>query len=645
MPKTTTFGQNKINMSLRFLLTLLLLNCLTISAQDSYNALSIPKELTENANAVIRLEKIEIAIKKRDAMTVKTYRAVTILNEKGLKFMEAGESFSKTQSINAIEAWIYNANGELVKKLKKKDFKEHSLSEGTTITDDKVLTLDYTPVQYPFTLVYTSEIETSNTAFLPQWSPLEDTFLSTVKADISITCAPELGFKYKDYNFDGIILNKQQNGNTLSLSAENIPAMRREDYSPSLYKIKPYVLFGLEKFHLEGVDGEASSWQALGLWMYTNLITGTDEIPAETQSKIKALVGNETDPLKKAKIVYKYVQGKTRYISIQLGIGGWKPMLAKDVDRLGYGDCKALSNYVRALLKVVGVDSYYAVVYAGSSRRSLSQDFVSMQGNHAILAIPHNGSYVWLECTSQVAPFGFQGDFTDNRMVMLVKPEGGEMVRTHIYNSKDNSQSSTGAYSIAESGAINGEVHIASRGLQYDNRYYYETKSPDELDKWYKNRFSNINNLKLSKKTIVNDSDNQQLNEDVFLEAESYCNKSGGRIMFAVNAFNQTGNVPQRYRNRKMPFEISMGFYDVDEITINLPAGFTIEAKPENMAIADKFGEYKAEYEIISPTQMRYKRSLLLNDGSYASGEYENYRLFMEKVARNDTAKVVLVKN
>ena len=115
--------------------------------------------------------------------------------------------------------------------------------------------------------------------------------------------------------------------------------------------------------------------------------------------------------------------------------------------------------------------------------------------------------------------------------------------------------------------------------------------------------------------------------------------------MFAVNAFNQTGNVPQRYRNRKMPFEISMGFYDVDEITINLPAGFTIEAKPENMAIADKFGEYKAEYEIISPTQMRYKRSLLLNDGSYASGEYENYRLFMEKVARNDTAKVVLVKN
>ena len=58
---------------------------------------------------------------------------------------------------------------------------------------------------------------------------------------------------------------------------------------------------------------------------------------------------NETDPIEKAKIVYKYMQEKTRYISVQVGIGGFKPMLAKDVDRLGYGDCKALSNYTKAL--------------------------------------------------------------------------------------------------------------------------------------------------------------------------------------------------------------------------------------------------------------------------------------------------------
>lgn len=644
MPKNFIFGANLFNMNLRFLLSLFVLNCFTISAQDDYSSLAIPKELTENSNAVIRLEQVDITIPKRDKMVVKTKRVVTILNEYGMRYFDAAESFSESTSINEIEAYIYNAAGKEIKKFKKKDFREHSLSEGAYITDTKLLSLDYTPVQYPFTLVYTSEVESTNTAFIPQWSPLAGIFSSTQKAQVSVTCAPELGLRYKDYNFSEIALNKQETGGTVTFSSENIPALRREEYSPALYKIKPYVLFGLGKFHLEGVDGQAADWPAMGKWMYDNLIAGTDELTPETVNKIKALVGTETDPLKKAKIVYEYVQGKTRYVLVALGIGGWKPMPAKDVDRLGYGDCKALSNYTRALLKAVGVDAYCAIIYGDEDSRDMREEFVSMQGNHMILAIPNNGSITWLECTSQALPFGFQGDFTDNRLALLLKPEGGEIVRTHIYDTKGNSQATTGSYSIAESGAISGEVHIASRGLQYGNRYHYESKSPDDLDKMYKNRFSNINNLKLVKKSLNNDKGSPVITEDIVMQAESYCSKSGNMLIFPVNAFNHSIEAPQRYRNRKLPFEISMGFYDTDEVTINLPEGFNVDAKPESVVITEKFGEYKAEYEMKGEHQMVYRRTLLLNEGSYASNEYENYRLFMEKVSKNDSAKVVLVK-
>jgi hypothetical protein len=356
------------------------------------------------------------------------------------------------------------------------------------------------------------------------------------------------------------------------------------------------------------------------------------------------LVGSETDELKKAKIVYKYMQGKTRYISIQLGIGGWKPMLAKDVDRLGYGDCKALSNYTRALLKVVGVESYYAVIYGDRNRRDIREDFVSMQGNHAVLAIPYKNDLVWLECTSQIHPFGFQGDFTDNRMALIVKGGKGEIVRTHVYDAKGNSQFSKGSYTISDAGTINGVVQIISKGLQYDDKFVFEKESPDELDKIYKNRFKNINNLKFKKMLLLNNDNNQEFTEDLAIEAEGYCNKSGNRVMFAVNAFNQSFTIPQRYRSRKMPFEISIGFFDQDEITINLPEGFTMEAKPENVTIVDKFGEYKTEYEMVGTTKLLYKRTLNINEGLYASTEYENYRLFKENIARNDNAKVVLVK-
>jgi len=632
-------------MFLRFFLVLMLLVQQYAVAQEIMPASPIPDNLKENANAVIRLDRTEITISSRKSMAIKKTRIVTILNDNGLGYMQAYEQFDKSTSVNSIEALIYDANGKQIKKIKRKDFKERAISEGSIVTDGRVVYLDYTPIQYPFTMVYTSEAKTSNTVFIPQWSPVEGPYASVEKSILSITYNPDLGFRHKEYNFDAHPIQKEESANGLTLTAENIAASKPEDLAPSFRKTEPHALFSLTRFNLEGVDGQVDSWASFGAWVYSNLLTGTDELSPETQSKIKALVGNETDPLKKAKLVYEYVQGKTRYISIQLGIGGWKPMLAKDVDRLGYGDCKALTNYTRALLKAVGVDSYYTIVYGDRNKRSLTEDFVSMQGNHVILAIPHQGEMVWLECTSQVAPFGFQGDFTDDRMVLVVKPDKGEMIRTAVYNAKGNTQVSAGSYTISESGAIAGNVVINSRGIQYDNRYTRELRSKDELHDIYKSAFSNINNLKLKKTTLKNNKEVQEFTEDIQLEAEGYCSRSGNRMMFAVNAFNPASYVPQRYRDRKKPFEIARGFFDSDEITINLPQGFTVEAKPENTTITDKFGEYKAEYSVVSPTQLLFKRSLLLNKGYYENKDYESYRQFREKIAKNDSAKVVLVKN
>jgi hypothetical protein len=613
-------------------------------AQSELIALTIPENLKENANAVIRLDKTDITISSRKSMNIKKHRIVTILNEKGLYYMQAGEVFDNSTNIKSIEAIIYDSLGKEIKKIKKKDFHESSVSEGSIITDNKLIELNYIPVAYPFTIEYNSDVQTSNTAFIPSWSPVEGLFSAIERAEINITCAPELGFRYKEYNFNNFGIIKQEIAGGVSYTASALAAIKKEDYLPSLHKIIPNVMFGIEKFHLEGVDAEVNSWQNFGTWLHNNLLKGTDVLAPATVAAIKAKVGTETDPMKKAQIVYEYVQSKTRYISIQLGIGGWRPMLAKDVDRLGYGDCKALTNYTRALLAAVGVESYYTVVYAGSDRKDMKADFVTMQGNHVILAVPHNGGYKWLECTSQVLPFGFQGDFTDDRMVLVVKPEGGEIVRTHVYDVQESSQVCKGNYTVTETGAISGKLTIASRGIQYDNKYFLESRSKDDLDKMYKEVLGNINSLKVKKATMVNDKESQQFTEDLVIEAEGYGNKSGDRMIFAVNAFNQSSNVPQRYRDRKSPFEISRGFYDTDEVTIDLPAGFTVEAKPENLSIKDKFGEYKAEYEMVTENKMIFKRTLLVNQGYYDSKDYENYRLFREKVAKNDNAKLVLVK-
>lgn len=70
------------------------------------------------------------------------------------------------------------------------------------------------------------------------------------------------------------------------------------------------------------------------------------------------------------------MQNKTRYVLISMGIGGWKPMPASEVSKKGYGDCKALTNYMRTLLTAKeGIPSYYAIIYNDDSVINFDKDF------------------------------------------------------------------------------------------------------------------------------------------------------------------------------------------------------------------------------------------------------------------------------
>jgi transglutaminase-like putative cysteine protease len=612
---------------------------ITSAQQINYSFSAIPDSLKEHANSVVRLNQIDIVISSRKLYTRKLTRVITILNEYGLKNIDAIEH----DNIKDLEATIYDAYGTVIKKIKQKEFKEVSVSSGFEISDDKAIYLDYTPTLYPFTIEYKSEIESVNTAFIPTWYIVNNWFESVQKSIITISYISDLGFKYKECNFENKRIKKIEKPNFISFTTENISAIKPEEYAPDFSKLIPNVLFGLEKFSLEGLEGSAKNWEDFSSWRYNQLLVGTDELTPETQNKIKTLVGDEKDPIKKAKIVYQYVQDKVRYVSIQLGIGGWKPMKAKDVDRLGYGDCKALTNYTRALLEVVKVPSYYTVIYGDENKKDFNPDFVSMQGNHIILAIPDGEKYIWLECTSQTIPFGFQGDFTDDRLALIVKPEGGGIVRTRYFSEKESTQVLKANCILSESGLLKANLQVQSKGLQYDHKYQLERESNLDIDKFYKSSYSYINNLKINKRNFINDKNLVEFTENLDIEAVNFGKVINNAIIFSLNVFNQSIVVPARYRTRMNPFEIDEGMMDTDEMTIEIPKGYSVESKPENFKLESKFGTYKVEISS-DENHIIYKRQVVLFSGLYPSSEYEDYRKFKEQIAKYDNAKAILKK-
>ncbi|MGL2964986.1 DUF3857 domain-containing protein [Flavobacterium sp. XGLA_31] len=625
---------------------LLIISLSVFGQKENYATSIIPDSLKQNANAVIRLNEVDITIDSQKSMVLKTVTVTTVLNELGLRNLDLSESYDKNRRVNKIVATAYDASGRELRVYKRKDFKDNSVADGVSIfNDNRVLYLDYTPITYPFTIVFESEIETSNTAFIPAWSPLEGYLVSTQTSSISITYKSELHLKSKEVNFSkGILVEKKESTGFINYSVKNLIARKQEEMSPNFSDIFPMVYFALENFQLENVEGSATNWSEFGKWMYNSLLADTEEIPEATVQKLKQLIGNEKNPIEIARIVYKYVQEKTRYVSVQVGIGGWKPMLAKEVDKLGYGDCKALSNYTRCLLKSVGVPSYYTVVYAGSDKRNIQNDIASIQGNHIILALPTDKELLWLECTSQIQPFGFQGDFTDDRNVLIVKPEGGEIVKTKIFTENESTKSIKASYSISETGDLTGKVNMISKGMEYDAEFSKERMSRDNQIKQYKEEFDNINNLKIDKITLNNNKESIEFTENIEFNAEGYAQNLGGKLMFAPNAFDQNSYIPKKYRTREFPFEIKRGYSNQTETEINLPNGFSIEAKPNGTEQQTEFGRYKIEFTVVSPNKILCKRELVIKKGLYDKSKYEDFRKFRETIAKNDNSKIVISK-
>ncbi|MGM5468697.1 DUF3857 domain-containing protein [Flavobacteriaceae bacterium LMO-SS05] len=638
---------------LKHLLSLLLLAPITLiaTAQDTdlIIANTIPLELRDHANAVIRLETLALDLTAPNKLITKHKRIVTVFNSEGNSNIDAYVYYDNGIKINDIQVLIYDAFGKEIKKIKKRDFKDVSAVDGGTLySDSRVLYLNYTAISYPYTVEFTYETEAKNTSYIPSFSPLSDYFVSVEDYRYEVRYGDNIKLTTKEKNLDSFDIENQSTTGNLAFQVRNLKAFKPEDFGPKLSEISPEVLVAVVNFVYEGYSGNGENWKDLGKWMYDELLSGRTSVSDQTKNNILNLTQGIEDKTEKAKLVYEYVQKNTRYISVQEGIGGNQPIAAIDVDRLKYGDCKGLSNYTRALLRLVGIESYYTRVNASAkSKISVEKDFVSFQGqtNHIILNVPiEDKESIWLECTSQTIPFGFLGSFTDDRDVLLITPEGGKIVHTPKYITRDNSQRVEASYEIFEDGGIEAQMNTISKGLKYDELFRIESLNKKELDEYYKNRWNYINNLKLESIENKNDKETIQFKENIHFTASNYANLVKERMLVGLNVFSKNNFIPDRYRTRTMPLKINRGFVESDSVLIKLPKGFKIEAIPESIQIENKFGEYQMSVSIASDENLLYTRSFMLKDGEYPKEDYNTFREFYKDIARYDNSKISLLK-
>lgn len=614
---------------------------------QDYSISGIPQEYL-GASAVIRENTQEVVVVNTGKFYLRSRTVATIFKKDAEDLAELAVDYSSVIKVKSISANAYDIVGKQIFRSKASDVKDYSnFNSFSVYEDNRVKMVDAKQTEFPYTVELVYELEIGTLFYIPNWIPQSYYKVPVMSARAVYSFFPDnpIRFFAKNIDTEGVRSTTPDGMTKVVWELKNLSAYEPEPLVPVAESEAKVLFAAATYFDFDGFQGDLKSWENMGSWIY-QLNKGKDELTETTKQDVARVVAGLGTDKEKVKALYQYLQGKTRYVSIQLGLGGLMPFDAMTVDKYGYGDCKALSNYMGALLKEAGIKSHYALIYGGDGRRFVVEDLPKSYFNHVILAVPMESDTVWLECTSQSNPFGYLGNFTSDRPALLVTESGGKLVRTPKYTQAQNTMTQTAVFKIEESGNAQGSLALEVRAIQAENGGVIDVvrSSSDSKKKWIQQYFDLPSLEVVTYEFGLEDAPITVVTVKSELVVKNMASKSGNRFFLQPNQLNvYSTNLPAAKDGRKHRFERKMGFVDVDEIVYQWPEGFEIENLPKEISLDSDFGIYRAEF-LVEGNQLTYRRNFELRDGVYEASQYQNYRDFLSKVERSDKTKVVLKK-
>lgn len=617
----------------------LIMSLISLSGLCQLAELTIPDSLKENANEVVMFDNSIFSIKDIDnSMLSRHYKAV-IMNSKASDRNSIYIPYDDFTRIEDANVKVYSMMGKEIEHFKLKDFQDFSTKGSSVASSGRVKLLNVISSKYPYMIEVYYELSYKGSLFYPSWMPQGDENQSVVYASLEIKSLEE-AYRFKSFNVDDPVSNPTSS----KWEIHNRKAFVFEPYSPGLKAYAPVVYTAPNDFQMDGLVGNMSSWKNLGLWQH-ELMIGRNTLTPEQLDEVQKTIPENASKLEKVKLVYKYLQDNTRYVSVQLGIGGWKPFESGFVHDKKYGDCKALSFYTKSILESLGIDAYYTLIYAGNNPRDLYDDFPARIFNHVIVTIPMENDTIWLECTNQTNPFGYLGTFTSNRKALMITPDGGKVIQTKTYTPKENLQATISEVKIEKDGSANVKLTRQYSGLEIDNSgFSYASKlSEKELQEWFYDRHGwgnlQLNSIKITEPTQeVTPKGTMKVNLHINQMASSNAN----RLFYQPTIFTDINWMDIPSKSRTVDLEIRYSFTQKDTLKVTFPEGYSEESMIKDEIIANKYGRFE---RIIKDNQGEYIiiREFQLNQGLYPSEEYENFRSFIKDVQKLDRQKIVML--
>ncbi len=552
-----------------------------------------------------------------------------INNRRGDNYSRISIPSSAGNKVSNIYAHIEDMHGNIIRKLKNNEIVlRNAISESSLYTDDFLRTFELKHNSYPYRISLSYKTTYSDFLFIENWSPVLFRSVPTKQAILSLK-VPE-NYRVKNFiqgavHYETSSLPDGRISHEWSASYEQ--PVKTELFSPSLFEIVPNVRIVPETFKY-GLEGSHKTWESFGNWQY-RLNNNLDKLPEAEIAKISELVRDVSGNKEKVKILYHYLQDNTRYVNVSIDIGGLKSYPAEYVAYNKYGDCKALTNYMKTLLHYAGIRSYYATLYAGENPEKLIVDFPSHQSNHAILFVPMEKDTFWLECTNKTTPFGFVGTFIQNRPAFIIDECNSHFVMTPELSLEDNS--------IIRNFRIKPrftatEIHLRylCRGEYFDmfNEFISTYNKVDQNKLMHEYiPFSIIELKNWNLKQESRDSAEITLTADVSIQ--NFTGDYGNQLFYPVPDFDLPHfDTPQK---RKLPLHITYPITKTDSVLFDFPVDSDLSTSFDDAEIINEFGTYRIQSSI-TERQVLVVKTIRIYRGEYSVDKYPAFYEFFNKV-------------
>jgi hypothetical protein len=626
--------------------TLILVLLLPVCAgAQSYSVNAIPDSLQKGARAVLRESELVIEVKSPARAIVKERQVYTVLDAAGDNLGGYSSWYDKFNPIDEISGTLYDGQGKQLKKAKRKDMDDRSYVDEESLAEDtRYLLHDFHYRTYPYTVDYQEQDEYNGIMRFHDWLPLATSGVSTQHSKYVIIAPKDYEVRWLAMNGAAQpVITMDGNNKVYTWEARNMPARWGETSGPRWREIMPYVLTGPSDFEVAGYKGNMSTWTSYGKFIQ-QLREGRESLPDGVRQQVHALVDTMKDTRQKVYALYRYLQQNTHYINLSLGIGGWQPFPPDYVATKKYGDCKALSNYMVALLKEAGIPARYTVIRAGDDAAPIAEGFPGFQFNHIVTCVPMDKDSIWLECTSQIVSPGYMGSFTGGRKALLVDDAGGHLVPTPVYTAKDNTRTRIVNAHIGLDGNLDADVNTLYRCERQEMPLHMIKEMAADRREKYLNSLFRLPTYSIDKNHYEElEGPRPSVTEQLHVVAPSYASVSGKRLFITPNVFDRSNTRLSADSVRHYDYVTDESFTDVDSVQIAVPAGYQPEAVPKDVAIDSKFGSYRCTVRVDND-KLVYYRYLQQDARRFPPADYAALVNFYEQLYKADNSRIVLVK-